>query len=76
MNHAFGKVKREDVFSKPSTWHEMRFVNGKVWLEMHYTANVKDDNIYNLEGMKQGKNDREFNLNAEPIDSNLNLSQK
>lgn len=67
-NHVFGSSKREDLFSKPSVWHEMRFLNGKTWLEARYTAMAKDDGAYNLTGMDQGQNEREFKLKSEPID--------
>ena len=72
-NHSFGKVKREDLFSKPSLWYEIRFVNGKTWLEAHYTANVKDDGKYNVEGMEQGENERQFKLKSKPIDITKNI---
>ena len=68
MNHTFYEVKREDLFFKPSIWHEERFVNGKTWMSAHYTAVVKDDGKYNLLGMEQGENERQFELKAEPID--------
>src|SRR3989344_14634 len=68
MNHTFGSVKREDLFAKPSVWHEERFVNGKTWMGAHYTAQVEDDGRYNLLGMEQGENERQFTLKSEPID--------
>lgn len=67
-NHAFADIKREYLFVKPSLWHEMRFVNGKAWMETHYTGNVEDDGVHNLLGMEQGENDRQFKLKSEPID--------
>lgn len=68
MNHTFGTAKRSDLFSKPSVWHEMRFVDGRSWLEAHYTGLVQDDGKYDLSGMEQGQNEREFKLKSEPID--------
>ncbi len=66
-NHTFANAPREDLFLKPSKWHEVRFVNGETWMEVQYSALVQDDGKYNLSGMDQGSNEREFKLKAEPV---------
>ncbi len=75
MNHTFGNIAREELFNKPSVWHEVRFVDGKTWMEAQYTAFVKDDGEYNLSGMDQGESERQFKLKAEPIDLKISHSK-
>ncbi len=73
MNHAYcSEVAREDLFKKPSIWHEVRYVGGKAWLEMGYTGAAQDDGVYQMDGLKPGENDRQFRMQSEPIDAHLN----
>ena len=69
MNHAYcPEVKRELLFQNPSVWNEQRFVGGKAWMEAGYTANVKDDGVYDLPGLVPGENDRQFKFQEAPMD--------
>ena len=67
-NHTFGSAKREDLFKHPSVWHEVRYVNGKSWMEAVYTAEVGDDENYNLEGLRKGQSEQQFHFQKAPID--------
>jgi hypothetical protein len=37
-------------------------------MEAGYTAIAEDDGIYNIEGLRPGENDRQFQMQAAPID--------
>jgi hypothetical protein len=69
MNHMYcDEVKREDLFKVASIYQEIRFVGGNNWMEAGYTAFVKDDGVYEQEGLKPGEGERQFKFQAAPLD--------
>lgn len=54
-NTSFGSTLREDIFNNPLHVYEMRVISEGNFLEAYYQSkNIKDDNIFNAEGLKPG----------------------
>jgi len=66
-NHTFGNAKRNELFQQPLLWYEMRVLKNEVWMEATYVAVAKDDGKYDIQGFRHGSSDKEFKLQATPI---------
>ena len=67
LNHAYGSVKREALFNSVSKWYEIRVLKDSTWWEIAYMAEAKDDEHYDLDGMRRRATDKEFILQSPPI---------
>lgn len=70
-NHAFGTAKRNEVFSQPLIWYEMRVLKNGVWLQIYNQSTATDDNKYDLNGLCHGNSDKQFVLQAPLIDPTI-----
>lgn len=75
-NHTFGDAKRDELFQRPLFWYEMRILKNEAWLEVQYIAKAEDDGNYDVEGFRHGATDREFLLQAAPIDQETSPKSK
>lgn len=70
-NHVFGTVSREWIFKEPGYYYEMRVLKDGSWMEIDYTSYATDDGVYDLDGFVPGSTDKQFTLQAEPIQIQL-----